>query len=108
MNMNWLGFVEQVMGGELAPVDGASSWELVDDSEVSYDEHGLTVVADMDGDGLIDRVSRMDYSGSSCTIDLSEWGISQGELAHPLTPEMGTEKELGTSQSAGWGVDEWG
>ena len=106
--MKWLDFVEQVLGAEIVSTDAAGSWELVDDTGITYDEQGLTVVSDLDGDGLIDRVSRMDYSGTSCTVDLSDWGVRQDAPLRGTTPERGRIESDGTPQDPGWGVVEWG
>lgn len=102
--MDWLDFVQQIIGDGGLGLDAAGMGESCDGVHVIYDEHGVTVLSDVNGDGVVDQASRMEYSGTSCTIDLSEWGaVTEGSA-----PERGIGSGGRRLQSPGWGVAEWG
>lgn len=72
-------------------------------AHIECDEHGLTVLADLDGDGVPDRLSRMEFEGQSITVDLEGWGMKCEVNPSPETPEWGCVTEGGTQHSPGWG-----
>lgn len=103
--MNWLTVVEQLLGVESGGGVSPESWDLGADAHYEYDEQGVTVFSDLDGDGQIDQVSRMEFSGHSCTLSIDDggWGSWIEE-----SPERGEENEGWATQAAveypkGWG-----
>lgn len=94
--MDWLKFMSHLV---------FESDELV---HIDYDADGLTVLSDLDGDGDVDRISRMEYGGRSATVELDDWGANWGDEREINAPERGSVDADGTGLSPGWGAEEWG
>ncbi|MEJ6013205.1 hypothetical protein WG936_05055 [Corynebacterium sp. H127] len=109
--MNWLNVVEQVLS-QSGISEGVPLLAEAGQSHVEYDDTGLTVFADVDGDGVIDQVSRMDYSGEYCTLvvgeNMSLASEASWELWEESTPESGQHGNADFKQVTGWTCADWG
>lgn len=106
-----------VAGGLALEIDG----ELVEIGGVGEDSvtipggNGMTILADLDGDGVVDHVAAHDYSGGfevwSRTSGETGWGIPAGEAEKPaagwgleseVTPVKGRETHIDTFGRGRW------
>lgn len=97
------------------------------ETHTEYGAHGMTVYADLDGDGVVDQVSTMGYDGAyqvfqrESEVDFPDspanrgWGelvdtphASPARNSHIATPDEGSLLEGGELTAGGWACVEWG
>lgn len=83
--VNWLRIVQQLAEDDELLQLPEPMQVAAETVEMSFDDAGVTVVSDLDGDGRIDHVARMGYDGAAMTCALGEWGLEIEAVA----PEKG-------------------
>lgn len=123
MEMWWFGVreflaaVTGVPGGLALEIDGELVEIGVPGQESVTHPHGtgLTIYADLDGDGVVDHVTVHDYAGGyevwSRQATPSDWGLPTGAPANPSTlwglesedtPGRGQEMTSNDHMNSGW------
>lgn len=106
--MEWLEIAEQILAKSVAPPEFGDTSDVWDGVRLEYDDAGLTVYSDLDGDGEVDRVSRMDYGGDYVTYERVSGAGSQWRLWESSTPEIGQERPDNNLHTPEWVSDDWG
>lgn len=113
----FLAAVTGVPGGLALEIDGELVEIGVPGQESVTHPHGtgLTIYADLDGDGVVDHVTVHDYAGGyevwSRQATPSDWGLPTGAPANPSTlwglesedtPGRGQEMTSNDHMNSGW------